>query len=80
MADITLIRKTPCSFSDRAQALLDEKKIPYDLLDLTDKPDELETWKKKLGSSTVPMILMNNKLIGGYTDLRSFDDNGQLSP
>lgn len=75
---VLMIKKNPCPYCDRAKVLLDNKGIKYDILDLSDNLDELDKWKEKTGWSTVPIIFINDKLIGGYTDLKALDDEGQL--
>lgn len=78
MSKVLIIKKNPCPFCDRAKNLLDGKGISYDVLDLTDNLDELQNWKDKTGWKTVPMIFINDQLIGGYTDLKTLDDEGKL--
>ncbi len=78
MAKVLLIKKNPCPYCDRAKTLLDNKGIQFETIDLTDKWDELDQWKQKTGWKTVPIILINDKLIGGYNDLRALDDEGKL--
>lgn len=75
---VLIIKKNPCPYCDRAKVLLDNKGIKYDVLDLTDNLDELDKWKQKTGWRTVPMIFINDQLIGGYTDLKALDDEGKL--
>ena len=77
-ATIKLIKKNPCPYCDRAKVLLDNKGFKYEVVDLTDNQDELEAWKAKTGWKTVPMIFINDSLIGGYNDLRTLDEDGKL--
>jgi glutaredoxin 3 len=77
-AKVLMIKKNPCPYCDRAKVLLDNKGIAFDILDLTDNLDELQTWKEKTGWKTVPMIFINDNLVGGYTDLKALDDDGKL--
>lgn len=77
-AKVLMIKKNPCPYCDRAKTLLDNKGIKYEILDLTDKMDELEAWKEKTGWKTVPMIFINDELVGGYTDLKTLDEEGKL--
>ncbi len=77
-AKVLMIKKNPCPYCDRAKTLLDNKGIAYDILDLTDNMDELQVWKEKTGWKTVPMIFINDALVGGYTDLKALDDEGKL--
>ena len=78
MSKVLMIKKNPCPYCDRAKVLLENKGIAYEILDLTDKMDELDVWKEKTGWKTVPMIFINDVLVGGYTDLKALDDEGKL--
>lgn len=78
MAKVLMVKKNPCPYCDRAKNLLDRKGIPFEVIDLTDKMDELQAWKEKTGWKTVPMIFINDTLVGGYTDLKALDDEGKL--
>jgi glutaredoxin 3 len=73
-----MVKKNPCPYCDRAKNLLDGKGIPFEVIDLTDKMDELQAWKEKTGWKTVPMIFINDNLVGGYTDLKALDEEGKL--
>ncbi len=73
-----MIKKIPCPFCDRAMNLFNSKGYEVEIVDLTDNPDELHSWKEKTGWATVPMIFINDELIGGYNDLKALDDEGKL--
>ncbi len=75
---VLMIKKNPCPYCDRAKVLLDNKGVKYDILDLSDNLDELDKWKEKTGWRTVPMIFINDQLIGGYNDLKALEDEGKL--
>ena len=77
-ATIKMYKKNPCPYCDRAKNLLDAKGWKYEVIDLTDKPAELEDLKAKTGWKTVPMIFINEKLVGGYSDIKALDDDGKL--
>lgn len=77
-AKVTLVKKNPCPYCDRAMAFFEARGINFEIIDLTDKMDELMEWKNKTGWATVPIILINDKLIGGYTDLKALEEEGSL--
>ncbi|MFN3455589.1 MAG: glutaredoxin domain-containing protein [Pseudobdellovibrio sp.] len=77
-AKVTLVKKNPCPFCDRAMNFFDSRGIKVEVIDLTNNLDELMEWKNKTGWSTVPIILINDQLVGGYTDLKALDDDGKL--
>lgn len=78
MAEVVMYKKNPCPYCDRAKTLLDNKGVQYKVIDLTDNPDELEKIKADTGWRTVPIIMINGKLIGGYSDMKALDDDGAL--
>lgn len=77
-AEIIIYTKDPCPYCVRAINLLNEKKLAFTEIDLTDKFDEIERIKQETGWRTVPIILINGRLIGGYDDLKALDDDGNL--
>ncbi len=38
-----------------------------------DKPEEYAKFKERTGMTAVPLIFINDELIGGYTDLTELD-------
>lgn len=76
--EIKLYKKDPCPYCDRAIHLLESKNAPFEIIDLTDKPSEIQRIKNETGWMTVPIIVINGKVIGGFTDLRALDDSGEL--
>lgn len=78
MAEIILYKKNPCPYCDRALNLLKGRDLEVQVIDLTDKMDELQKLKQKWGWQTVPIIVINGKLVGGYTDLKELDESGEL--
>ena len=77
-AHIKIIKKIPCAYCDRAINLLKNKGYEIEIVDLTDNWDEILAWKAKTGWQTVPIILINDNLIGGYTELKTLDNEGKL--
>lgn len=78
MAEILLYKKIPCPYCDRAMNLLNDKGVTYQVIDLTDRQDELMRIKQQWGWQTVPVIIINGQLVGGYMDLKELDENGEL--
>lgn len=78
MAKVLLYKKNPCPYCDRAVNFLEGKGIAYDVVDLTNNLDELDRIKNETGWRTVPIIMIDGKLIGGYTDLKDLDEEGKL--
>ncbi|MBY0554781.1 glutaredoxin [bacterium] len=77
-AKIKMIKKNPCPYCDRAMNFFNGKGWEVEIVDLTNNLDELQVWKQKTGWQTVPMIFINDTLIGGYSDIKALDDEGKL--
>ena len=80
MPKIVIYTKNYCPYCDRAKNLLKAKKASYEEINVEQKEGFYEELKKKTGMMTVPQIFINDKLIGGYTDLAALDQKGQLDP
>ncbi|PIS09969.1 MAG: glutaredoxin [Bdellovibrio sp. CG10_big_fil_rev_8_21_14_0_10_47_8] len=78
MAKVVVYSKVPCPYCVHAKRFLTEKGVAFEEIDLTGKPDEIQAIKEKTGWMTVPIILINDQLIGGYNDLKDLDAEGKL--
>lgn len=78
-AKVIIYTKDPCPYCVRAIHFFKEHGITFDEVDLTDRPDEIDRIKNETGWRTVPIIMINNELIGGYTDLKALHEDGGLA-
>lgn len=67
-----------CPFCIRALRLLAEREVPHENVDLTDDPVELQKVKSAHSYNTVPLILANGELLGGYSELAALDSETGL--
>ena len=66
---VEIYSKTNCSYCVMAMNFFDSKGIKYDVYS-TDNPDVFnEMIKRNPSARTLPQIFIDDKLIGGYTDL-----------
>ena len=79
MAKVQVYTTSYCPFCTRAKALLMHKGVAFEEIDVTDD-DELRQKMVELagGRRTVPEIFINDKIIGGYDELRALENNGEL--
>jgi glutaredoxin 3 len=68
-----------CGYCVRAKALLDELGLEYDEIDLDDDPAFRATLHDLTGGWTVPQILIDERPIGGYTELWRLEREGRLA-
>lgn len=67
-----------CPYCIRAKALLKERGIPYEEIDVTGDPEKRAWLVKATGRRTVPQIFIDEEPIGGFDDLRELDRTGEL--
>jgi glutaredoxin 3 len=67
-----------CGYCVRAKALLDAKGLDYEEIDLGDDPGFRATLRDLTGGWTVPQILIDERPIGGYTELWRLEKDGGL--
>ena len=67
-----------CGYCVRAKTLLDSKGLAYEEILLDDDPRFRQTLFDLTGGWTVPQILIDGQVIGGYTELWRLDRSGQL--
>ena len=75
---IVIYTTTYCPFCDAAKNLLKSLDIEFDEVDLTDNLEERLEISTKYNWRTVPLILINNKLIGGFDELNNLNNKGEL--
>jgi glutaredoxin 3 len=67
-----------CGYCDSAKALLDSKRLPYEEIHLDDDPAFRQSLFDLTGGWTVPQILIDGHVVGGYTELRRLERDGRL--
>lgn len=80
MAKVVVYSKTYCPFCVRAKNLLDNKGVAFEEIMVDDDPQLFADLKKKSGMMTVPQIFIDDKLVGGYTELAALEEKGELDP
>ena len=70
-----------CSYCTRAKNLLTKKGVAYEevFLDRTDMQGRMDL-VQLTGRYTVPQILIDDRPVGGYDDIKALDDQGRLDP
>ena len=67
-----------CGYCARAKALLDRLGLPYEEVNLDDDPAFRATLQDVTGGWTVPQILIDERPVGGYDELRRLERDGRL--
>ena len=79
MAKVDVYTTSYCPYCVRAKTLLKSKGIVFNEIDVTnDEPLRARMVELSGGRRTVPEIFINDKIVGGYDELKSLDDAGKL--
>ncbi len=77
---VEVYHKTWCPYSRAAVALLNEKGVIYEDLDVTDDRVLEQEMIQRSGRTSVPEIFINGDLVGGYDELAALDAHDMLDP
>ena len=64
-----IFTKYRCSYCDRAKTLIEQKGFEYETINIEEDNNIEILLEKNKYARTMPQIFINDKLIGGYTDL-----------
>ena len=78
MSKIEIYTTTYCPYCVRAKLLLDGKGVSYEEINFDDNPEEKYEIMSKLNWKTVPIIIINGELIGGYDQLAALERSNEL--
>ena len=79
MKNITVYMGPMCSYCDAAKRLLNKKNIPFKEINIALEEGKMEEMlKKSNGMKTIPQIFIEDRHIGGYDELRTLENKGEL--
>jgi glutaredoxin 3 len=79
MKPVTVYTRSYCGYSKRAKALLSDKGVHYNDIDVTEDLElQKEMRERSKGGTTVPQIFIGDRHIGGFSDLAALDREGRL--
>jgi glutaredoxin 3 len=78
MARIRMYTTAWCGYCDRAKALLEGRGLEFEEVSLDDDPAFRARLLDLTGHWTVPQIFIDDRPIGGYTELWELDRSGRL--
>ena len=78
MAEVIIYSSAHCPYCVMAKQLLERKGVRYQEIRVDVDPAKRDEMIQKSRQRTVPQIFINNKAVGGYTDLLALDRAKQL--
>jgi glutaredoxin 3 len=79
MTPVTVYSTTWCPWCDRAKALLNARGIAFESVNIDDQPNFRQKLIDLTGGYTVPQIVVGERPIGGFQQLRALDSSGELA-
>ena len=68
----------PCGFCRQAKALLTNRGVDYDEVNLAKNPEGRTDLVSRTGQMTFPQVLVGERAIGGFRELLEADRDGTL--
>lgn len=78
MSNIRIYTKRACAYCAQAKLLLQRKGLAYEEIDLGSDPGIEAILVAQTGFRTVPQIFINERFVGGFTDLAKLSALGEL--
>jgi len=78
MAKILIYEKKTCPYCRKAKEFFTQKKIEFEAIDVEQNRPVVEELMKTHNWDTVPMIFIDGKMIGGFSDLMELEKKGLL--
>jgi glutaredoxin 3 len=78
MSKITVYTTEPCSFCNRVKGLLTARGLAFEEVNLTKDPAGRMELARRTGMMSFPQVLVDDHLLGGYTDVQQAADDGRL--
>ena len=78
MVKIVIYTTAYCPYCRAAKKLLDQKGVEYEEVDLTRDPQLKERTMKELGWRTVPIVVVDGTVVGGFTELLRLEREKRL--
>ncbi len=75
---VEIYHKTWCSYSRAALALLKEKGVRFEDIDVTDDEIREREMIERADATSVPQVFVDGESIGGYDELAALDAHGLL--
>lgn len=79
MRNITVYTTEPCGFCTQAKALLRKRGLEFQEINLSRDPAGRGELARRTGMMTFPQVLVDDRLIGGFTEVLAADRSGQLT-
>jgi glutaredoxin 3 len=78
MSEVTVYTTDPCSYCARAKGLLKARGVEFSEVNLSRDPAGRVELARQTGMMTFPQVLIDGKLVGGFTEVQAAAESGRL--
>ncbi|MBT4761722.1 MAG: glutaredoxin 3 [Bdellovibrionaceae bacterium] len=78
MKPVLMYTKTVCPYCIFAKKLLKSKGVPFKEVNLSGQHKQLQELVQKTGMRTVPQIFVGDHFVGGFDELSTSNQSGEL--
>jgi glutaredoxin 3 len=78
MSNVTVYTTEPCSFCARVKGLLKSRGVEFSEVNLSRDPAGRVELARETGMMTFPQVIIDGKLLGGFTEVQAAAESGQL--
>ncbi len=78
MSNVTVYSTEPCSFCARVKGLLKARGVEFSEVNLARDPAGRVELARETGMMTFPQVLIDGKLLGGFTEVQAAVESGRL--
>ncbi len=69
--EVKIFTKDFCPFCTQARALLNDKKIEFTEVNVTQNDELFTELKERTGQKTIPLIFLDKRHLGGFEELQN---------
>jgi glutaredoxin 3 len=78
MSSITVYTTEPCSFCARVKALLAQRGLPFEEVNLSRDPAGRHELVMRTGMMSFPQVVVGEQLVGGFRETLEASESGRL--
>jgi glutaredoxin 3 len=78
MSKLTVYTTEPCAYCARVKGLLRSRGLEFAEVDLSKNPESRVELAAKTGMMTFPQVLVEGRLLGGFTETQAAVESGRL--
>lgn len=77
-AEIIVYYAPFCPYCGWAKQLLKSKNVEFSMINVNDAVEIRQEMEQRSGRTSVPQIFIGDTHVGGYDEMATLDDNGEL--